>query len=162
MLRTSIALGATLGLSLVVASSPAVAQVPDPVVAASTPTPGSGHNYIGLANETVNPADGSLTFDLPMPLPPGRGISLPFSIHYDSGLMYYLSPYNDLTSTFPALNWTLTPGSSAPFSIPFLSFSAQVETAYYYATGQGQTQAMSNVIGRRVSCFGGWMGSSIP
>jgi hypothetical protein len=162
MLRTSIALGATLGLSLVVASSPAVAQVPDPVVAASTSTPGSGHNYIGLANETVNPADGSLTFDLPMPLPPGRGISLPFSIHYDSGLMYYLSPYNDLTSTFPALNWTLTPGSSAPFSIPFLSFSAQVETAYYYATGQGQTQAYEQCDWTTGFVFRGWMGSSIP
>ena len=90
MLRMSIALGAALGLSLVLASSPVMAQVPDPVVAAQAPVPGSGHNYIGLANETVNPADGSLTFDLPLPLPPGRGISLPFSIHYDSGLMTVL------------------------------------------------------------------------
>jgi len=120
-------------------TNPVMAQVPDPVVAAQAPTPGSGHNYIGLATETVNPADGSLTFDLPLPLPPGRGISLPFSIHYDSGLMYYLSPYKDLTSTFPALNWTLTPGSSAPFSIPFLSFQAQIKRAWYQATGQGQT-----------------------
>ena len=52
MLRMSIALGSPLGLSLVLATSPVMAQVPDPVMPAQTPTPGSGHNYIGLATET--------------------------------------------------------------------------------------------------------------
>lgn len=135
----SVALVGTIGVSLLLAGSSAMAQVPDPVMAAQAPTPGSGHNYIGLATETVNPADGSLSFDLPLPTPPGRGISLPFSIHYDSGLNYSLSPYNDLTSTFPALDWTLTPQSSGPFTIPFLSFQAKIKSALYPATGQGQT-----------------------
>jgi hypothetical protein len=86
MLRTRMALLGTITVAIIWASSESVAQVPDPVMAAQAPVSGSGHNYIGLATETVNPADGSLTFDLPLPLPPGRGISLPFSIHYDSGL----------------------------------------------------------------------------
>jgi hypothetical protein len=72
MLRISVALVGTIGVSLLLAGSSAKAQVPDPVMAAEAPTPGSGHNYIGLATETVNPADGSLAFDLPLPLPPGR------------------------------------------------------------------------------------------
>jgi hypothetical protein len=139
MLRISVALVATIGVSLVLAGSPVMAQVPDPVVAAQAPIPGSGHNYIGLATETVNPADGSLTFDLPLPLPPGRGLSFPYSIHYNSGLMYYLSAYGYSGSTFPALTWVPTPQSSYPVSIPFLSFQAAIENAFYSQSGnEGQ------------------------
>jgi hypothetical protein len=67
------------------------AQVPDPVIAAQTPIPGSGHHYIGIGAETVNPADGSLSFDLPIQPPPGRQLSLPFGIHYRSSEQFSLS-----------------------------------------------------------------------
>ena len=43
------------------------AQIPDPLNAASAPQPGSDHNYIDVGTETVNPADGSLTFHLNVP-----------------------------------------------------------------------------------------------
>jgi hypothetical protein len=48
------------------------AQVPDPLVANQAPVAGVGHHYIGIGAETVNPADGSLTFDLPIMTPDGR------------------------------------------------------------------------------------------
>ncbi len=61
-----------------------LAQVSDPVVSAQAPIPGVGHHYIGIGAEIVNPADGSLTFDLPIQTPPGRQLSLPIGIHYSS------------------------------------------------------------------------------
>ena len=61
-----------------------LAQVSDPVVSAQAPIPGSDHHYIGIGSETVNPADGSLSFDLPLPLPTGRALSMPFGISYIS------------------------------------------------------------------------------
>ena len=59
------------------------AQVSDPVVTALAPTP-ARHHHIGLGAETVNPADGSVTFDLPIQTPAGRQLSFPFGIHYNS------------------------------------------------------------------------------
>jgi hypothetical protein len=44
----------------------AKAQVSDPVVSASAPVPGAGHNYLGTGTEMVNPANGLLEFDLPI------------------------------------------------------------------------------------------------
>ena len=63
------------------------AQAGDPVAAAQVPVPGVGHHYIGIGVETVNPADGSLTFDLPIKTPPGRMLNFPFGIHYSSSEM---------------------------------------------------------------------------
>jgi hypothetical protein len=59
-----------------------MAQVPDPINAAQAPIPGSEHHYIGMGAETVNPADGSVSFNLPVQLPPGRGMSMPFGVRY--------------------------------------------------------------------------------
>ena len=54
-----------------------------------TPVPGAGHDYIHLLNETVNPANGSVSVKLNFPMPKGRGISLPFSIDYTSGQVIF-------------------------------------------------------------------------
>ncbi|MGD0224645.1 MAG: RHS repeat-associated core domain-containing protein [Terriglobia bacterium] len=50
----------------------------------STPIPGSGHDYIKMFSETVNPANGSLSVRIQVPIPKGRGLTLPFSFAYDS------------------------------------------------------------------------------
>ena len=50
----------------------------------STPIPGAGHDYIHLLSETVNPANGAVSLRIQLPTVKGRGISLPFSIAYDS------------------------------------------------------------------------------
>src|SRR5262249_52523029 len=69
------------------------AQVPDPINAAQAPIPGSEHHYIGMGGETVNPADGSVSFDLPIQLPPGRGITMPFGIRYTGVEQRYLTNF---------------------------------------------------------------------
>ena len=77
-------------VGLVFCTSIVSGQVPDPVTAASAPIPGVGHNYIGMGAETVNPADGSVSFDLPLIPPTGRGLSFPFGIRYSSQEPFYL------------------------------------------------------------------------
>ena len=69
----------------------AIGQVPDPVLAAQAPMPGSDHRYIGVGAETVNPADGSVNFELPIQMPPGRQLSFPVGIHYTSAAQFSLT-----------------------------------------------------------------------
>jgi RHS repeat-associated protein len=58
----------------------------------STPIPGVGHDYIHLLNETVNPANGSLSLRIAVPMPPGRGVTIPFAFAYDSNGVNHLVP----------------------------------------------------------------------
>ena len=51
----------------------------------STPVEGAGHDYIHFLSETVNPSNGSISLRIELPTPRGRGLTLPFSIDYDSG-----------------------------------------------------------------------------
>ena len=55
----------------------------------SRPIPGAGHDYIHGLSETVNPANGSLHIKIDLPVPKGRGFTLPFAITYDSGELYH-------------------------------------------------------------------------
>jgi YD repeat-containing protein len=89
------------------------AQVVDPVTAAQAPVPGVGHHYIGMGSETVNPADGSVNFDLPIQTPAGRGLSFPFGIHYAEAEPFYLTN----GGSGPMFGWT-TPAGNAQLS-PF-------------------------------------------
>jgi len=105
------------------------AQVPDPTIAAMAPIPGVGHDYIGLATETVNPADGSFTFNLPLNPPPGRQLSFPFGVRYGSYEQYYLAS-NQISGS---VTWYPVP--NAPFQyygwaylLP--SYAAQAYTQY--------------------------------
>ena len=73
------------------ASSSARAQLTNATGDVSTPIPGVGHDYIHGISETVNPANGSVSLKIDIPIPPGRGITIPFSIQYNSSGI--LQPY---------------------------------------------------------------------
>jgi len=64
------------------------AQVTNVTDDVAVPSPGVGHDYLGMLNETVNPANGSLSIRVALPIPKGRGLTLPFSIAYDSNGQY--------------------------------------------------------------------------
>jgi YD repeat-containing protein len=49
------------------------------------PLHGTGHDYINLLSETVNPANGSLNIEIRLPSPAGRGINPPIALRYNSG-----------------------------------------------------------------------------
>jgi RHS repeat-associated protein len=63
---------------------PASAQITDVSEDQYRPMPGAGHDYIKLLNETVNPATGSVSVRIQVPVPPGKGVTIPFSFGYDS------------------------------------------------------------------------------
>ena len=48
------------------------------------PTAGSGHDYIQMLDEIVNPANGSVSIRIRIPAPPSRGFTLPLFIAYNS------------------------------------------------------------------------------
>src|SRR6267142_2035281 len=72
--------------------SVACAQITNVDNTTSTPIPGAGHDYIHLLSETVNPANGSVSLRIQVPMPKGRGITLPFSFAYDSNGTHHLAP----------------------------------------------------------------------
>jgi len=59
-----------------------VENVPDVL---STPVPRSGHDYIKLLDETVDPSTGSVSLRIDVPTAGSRGLTLPFRFTYDSG-----------------------------------------------------------------------------
>lgn len=86
-------------LSLILASASLVrAQISGVTDTTSTPVPGAGHDYIDMLNETVNPADGSLSVRISLPLPPGRKVMLPFSFTYDSNNAWFLYTFDAPTT----------------------------------------------------------------
>ncbi len=71
------------------------AQLPDPITTAQAPVPGVGHHYVGIGAEIVNPADGSISFELPIQTPPGRQLSFPFGIRFSSSELFSISNNNN-------------------------------------------------------------------
>src|SRR5260370_33581427 len=91
--RTLAAICFALALAL-----PARAQITNVTNATSTPTPGSGHDYIQMLSETVNPANGSLSLRIGAPIPPGRQLTLPFAFAYDSNGVEHLATRSTRTA----------------------------------------------------------------
>ncbi len=58
----------------------------------SAPIPGAGHDYIHMMNETVNPANGSVSIRIGVPVPPSRGVTIPFAFEYDSTAALHWTP----------------------------------------------------------------------
>ncbi|MGH7746698.1 MAG: hypothetical protein ACREQ5_18375, partial [Candidatus Dormibacteria bacterium] len=58
----------------------------------SVPIPGVGHDYIKMLDETVDPSSGSVSLRIHVPIPPARGLGLPFAFAYDSKSTTQYSP----------------------------------------------------------------------
>ena len=72
------------------------AQITNVTDTQSTPIEGVGHDYIKMLSETVNPSNGSLSLRIEVPMPKGRGISLPFAFTYNSNGILHLEPVEGL------------------------------------------------------------------
>ena len=84
-------LRSALGLTAILfATSLCWAQLPQAGDTTSPPTPGVGHDYIHSPVETVNPANGSVSIRIPVRIPSGRELTIPFSIAYDSSGSFYV------------------------------------------------------------------------
>jgi RHS repeat-associated protein len=111
----------SLFLAVLLFSSSAGAQIPPSTSTTSTPIPGAGHDYLGGVAESVNPVNGSVSFRIPVSMPPGRGITLPFSFAYDSNGVNYIAPYGLITWASPTSSITSQSGWSE--SVPVVDNS---------------------------------------
>jgi len=117
---------ALLSLFLMITTLRISAQVPDPTIAAMAPVQGAGHDYIGIGSETVNPADGTFTFNLPLNLPPGRQVNMPFGLRYASYEQYKIGG-NGIGGN---VNWWPVP--NAPFQFYGWSYLLPTYAAQAY------------------------------
>lgn len=70
-------------VSVYIGNQAAQAQLPNATDITATPAAGD-HDYIHAPAETVNPANGSVSIRIPLSVAPARGITVPFTIAYDS------------------------------------------------------------------------------
>jgi RHS repeat-associated protein len=125
----SVSLFSVLTLLFLATPPTAPAQATDPTDFAQRPIPDAGHEFINLLSETVNPADGSVNLDFNLPMPKGRGVSLPFSLTYNSGALFHFHSYQPGYGEFKA---------NSPFfsgwgtSLPYLTFTNVSSFIPYY------------------------------
>jgi hypothetical protein len=116
----------------------------------SRPIPGAGHHYIHQLAETVDPANGSVSLRLAVPVPPGRELTLPFSFDYDSDI--YVAGADNGDGYEDA---TQTPISSGgwSYSVPTLTdvegsnpvsggYTCKFVTNYVFQSPDGSTHAL--------------------
>ncbi len=113
---------------------------PPPVTYSSqVPTFGAGHDYIQMLGETVNPANGSVSLRLNVPVPKGRGPTPSFSLAYDSAGVYG-------AITFPPPAKVLLNGSGAKAGIVIGSVQASNPTQL---SALGWTELIPSLSGSR-------------
>ncbi|HWX55736.1 MAG TPA: RHS repeat-associated core domain-containing protein [Verrucomicrobiae bacterium] len=114
---------------VLILAMPGRAQITEVKNTTSTPVPGSGHSYLGFLNETTNPANGSVSLRIQLPVPSGRGISLPFSIAYDSNGAHIITRDNQ---GWNVNDGVMDRGSRAgggwSYSLPRISYVSTVAT----------------------------------
>lgn len=93
----------------------------------STPIPGAGHDYIHMLTETVNPANGSVSLRIQVPVPMGRRLTLPFSFAYDSNGVRHLEGDGNGGSLWISNDTMISQGGWA-YSVPQLSAAWLTQT----------------------------------
>lgn len=99
--------------------------------AQETPIPGTPHDYVKLLSETVNPANGSLSLRLNLPVPAGRGLTLPFAITYDSSGVH--TPYQGVGQGEWSSDISFISQGGWSYSIPQLTYQ-------FGSTGSGGSE----------------------
>lgn len=115
----------------VISTSLALAQVVSPADIAQKPISGAGHDYIHMLEETVNPADGSVSLDIKVPMPAGRGISLPFSLTYNSAAIFHFYANQPGQAGFVPSGPLFSYGWGT--SLPFLGFTSSSIAIPFYS-----------------------------
>ena len=106
----------------------------------SRPVQGAGHDYVSSFAETVNPANGTLSINLPMQPAHSRGFTLPVSLIYNSGQV------NHFQSAVPGI------GELIPDSFSSLSSGGWSDTLPY-ASSADWTQALpSSLVNGKWDC----------
>jgi RHS repeat-associated protein len=111
-----------LALATLLSSLVAQAQITNVTADQGTPVPGVGHDYLKMLNETVNPATGTVSIRISVPVPQSRGITIPFTFGYDSNAEHHRNGANfwDNSSYLGKGGWS--------YIVPNLSFQEKTLT----------------------------------
>ena len=124
-------------LQLSLSSIPTLPQITTLSSSTATPTPGAGHDYIKLLNETVEPASGAVSLRIGLPLPPGRATSIPFNISYDGGSAHFAEGFSA-----GSIGWTYNNSLFAKggwsYSAPLLTFTSK---SFDYPPGDPEVES---------------------
>jgi len=148
------------------------AQTTNTTVDQAPPIPGAGHNYVQFLNETVNPATGSVSIRVGAPIPPGRGISLPFAVSYDSNSEHHNPGSNTFDNqgflsrggwiyVLPSLSFQthqiqwFPPGSGIPYTCSFLN-------DFVFQDADGSTHQLNLAVFSQPGSGGGPGGCQYP
>ncbi len=121
-----------------------------------------GHALIGGPHETVNPANGSVSFDFPIVMPQGRGLTPTFNVSYSSaGSHPFTSFGNEAAAMYAQLSLFSSDGWS--YGVPVLTYSTsdrpplvdpqetcRVSTGYVIAMPDGEREQFNLSITGRV------------
>jgi hypothetical protein len=121
----SFALPTLFACLLLLASPAAHGQITNVDDTTSTPIEGAGHDYIKAMGETVNPANGSLSVRIQLPIPKGRGITPTFSIGYDSNSVNFIEPNDPPDASLGEMIWQTNQTSNSggwSLSVPSLGW----------------------------------------
>jgi RHS repeat-associated protein len=144
------------------------AQIMDITNTTSPPIPGVGHDYIQMLNETVDPASGSVSLRINVPVPPGRGPTLPFSFAYDTSGVHFPAEPPNINHGYSA--WTSNESFIAlggwTYSIPLISgvasyyvkngFTCDKESNYMFQDSRGGRHSFGRLLLQQsdVNCTG--------
>jgi RHS repeat-associated protein len=143
-------------IALLCLSSIARAQTTTVTNSSSTPTPGVGRDYFNMLAETVDPANGTTSLRIGVPVPPGRQLTLPFSFNYDSNGVWVMTTnslgdvfwtsygvgyLDSVTSTFPAPGTTA--GSGWSYAVPIAGHPSPDQHTVSYQVGGGHTDTVN-------------------
>jgi RHS repeat-associated protein len=103
-------------------------NAPPGVASTFVPVPGVGHDYIKALTETVDPASGSVSLRISVPIPKGRGLTLPFNFAYDTNGIYV--PYSLITPFIEGFSVGLMSQGGWSYTIP-----AAADTLAHYTEG---------------------------
>ena len=95
-----------------------------------TPIEGVGHDYIKMFDETVNPANGGVSLRIALPVAKSRGLTVPFSITYDSNNVHHLNQgvYNNWGTVGWYANSSLLGQGGWAFALPYAHVTSWNET----------------------------------
>ena len=95
------------------------------------PTQGVGHDFIKMFNETVNPANGSLSLRIELPVPEARGLQIPVSELYNSsGVAHVIPACCGSQGGIWVTDTQLTNGSGWSYTIPTMTAALGVASFY--------------------------------
>src|ERR1700721_4629023 len=109
----------------------------------SIPIPGAGHNLIPGLNDSVNPADGTVNISIQIPIPAGRGLTMPFAIQYSSSNSAHMTGTSTSISSVENYAYTSNNGflrtAGWHYSLPTFSFALGSEPVVGTTDDTGQS-----------------------